>query len=303
MTTIRMASTAFLPFILCSLAAAQPQTFVVDAAGGPGADFLDLPPAVAAAGHGDVLLVRKGAYLGFTTTKGITIVGEGTPVLTSPIKVQGTLPGNAFALQGVKFDSGAATTPLRLQSCAGRLLIDRVTFASGQNIRVDGCAEVEFVGCTSTQRPLLLTGSLVTLNDSSFTGPDASPTTMALPAVFSVDTRLFVSRCTLVGGGQGLASGRAAPAIEQHGTTVLTDDGSTEVRVGPGAPATLSAVVGSGSVEHAPAVTFVAGAGAPAIHPALAVATRPIPSLRATGAGPGGAIASDLFATPGGAFA
>ncbi|HET6203151.1 MAG TPA: hypothetical protein VFI25_10165 [Planctomycetota bacterium] len=56
-------------------------TWVVDDNGGPGVNFIDLPPAVAAAADGDILLVQPGTYSHFTLTgKGLRIFGSGVSV-------------------------------------------------------------------------------------------------------------------------------------------------------------------------------------------------------------------------------
>lgn len=55
----------------------QGDVHVVDAAGGPGADFTDLSLAVAAAAEGDLVLVRAGRYSGpGQVEKGLSIVAE-----------------------------------------------------------------------------------------------------------------------------------------------------------------------------------------------------------------------------------
>ena len=54
-----------------------PTVWVVDDNGGPGVNFTDIPPAIAAAADGDVLVVRSGIYTRFTLTgKGLRILGE-----------------------------------------------------------------------------------------------------------------------------------------------------------------------------------------------------------------------------------
>jgi hypothetical protein len=57
----------------------QAGKIVVDASGGPGSHFSDLPPAVLAAQPGDLILVRVGQYSGCALDKGLTILGEGNP--------------------------------------------------------------------------------------------------------------------------------------------------------------------------------------------------------------------------------
>ena len=58
-----------------TLASAQ-RTWIVDAANGANADYTDLPAAVAAARHGDRILLRPGGYSPVTTGKGISILGS-----------------------------------------------------------------------------------------------------------------------------------------------------------------------------------------------------------------------------------
>ena len=72
---------------LAAPCAAQ-RTWLVDSSGGPGVDFTDLPPAVAAASPGDTILLRwgTGAPYGFDLTirRGIRIIGDDT----APISVR-----------------------------------------------------------------------------------------------------------------------------------------------------------------------------------------------------------------------
>ncbi|HLU38404.1 MAG TPA: hypothetical protein VK081_03410, partial [Planctomycetota bacterium] len=62
-------------------AALAQRTWVVDVNNGPGTDFFDIPPAVAAAAPGDLIVVRAGQYNGFSTNKGLRMVGEGAVLL------------------------------------------------------------------------------------------------------------------------------------------------------------------------------------------------------------------------------
>lgn len=68
----------------CALSA---QTFVVDAAGGPGSNFTDIAAAVAAVPDGATLLVRPGSHGGFA------IAGKGIALLAQP----GAVVGDAWA--------------------------------------------------------------------------------------------------------------------------------------------------------------------------------------------------------------
>ena len=63
---------------LCALsmvASATADVILVDQAGASDADYTDLPPALAAAQHNDLILVRDGYYSGFSTGKGVRILG------------------------------------------------------------------------------------------------------------------------------------------------------------------------------------------------------------------------------------
>jgi hypothetical protein len=67
--------------ILAVIVAVLPTTWIVDAANGPGTNFIDLPAAVAAAVSGDTIIVRPGSYTAFNVTgKALTIQGAGALV-------------------------------------------------------------------------------------------------------------------------------------------------------------------------------------------------------------------------------
>ena len=69
---------AMLPFPLLVTLAVLPTIWIVDAANGPGTNFVDLPPAVAAAASGDTIIVRAGSYSAFNVSgKALTIRGAG----------------------------------------------------------------------------------------------------------------------------------------------------------------------------------------------------------------------------------
>jgi hypothetical protein len=94
-------------FAFTSALAAQ-QTWTVNASGGPGAQFSSLAAAVAAAADGDVIVCQHPTFGealgGFTTSKGLTIVGDGNGVplttLGAPIQVIGLPAGRTFRMAG-----------------------------------------------------------------------------------------------------------------------------------------------------------------------------------------------------------
>ena len=140
------ACAAIASLALANVAAAQSQTIVVDEAGGPGSQFTDLPPAVAAASPGDVIKVRAGAYTAFTLSKNVTIVGEWGVVVDPGIVVTGIPPGDEAVL--AYLDCGT----LQVTNCSATVVFDHCTFTgfvppstSGNPlILVDHCADVRF---------------------------------------------------------------------------------------------------------------------------------------------------------------
>ena len=58
------------------LQAITAQTYVVDAAGGPGSHHVSIAAAIPAVPEGSTLLVRAGTYEPFSSSKGLTILGE-----------------------------------------------------------------------------------------------------------------------------------------------------------------------------------------------------------------------------------
>ena len=103
----------------CSSMAAQ-ATWVVDALDRPGTHFVDLPPAVAAASPGDVLLVRYvdplvAAYSATTIQKGLTLigVGGGRPGISGALTIGGLPHDQHVVVRGFRlapFDVGSGNT-------------------------------------------------------------------------------------------------------------------------------------------------------------------------------------------------
>lgn len=104
-----------------------PTTWIVDAQLGPGAQFADLPAAVAAAVSGDTILVRAGTYTGFTLAgKALTIRGAGVGA-TFVGDAAGAQPSSAGTANGLTVLSG-----LRVDGSNTGLLV-----LSGQVVLLD----------------------------------------------------------------------------------------------------------------------------------------------------------------------
>lgn len=123
--------------LLASHAAAT--TYVIDDDGGPGVDFTDIAPAIAAASPGDVLLVRAGHYSGFTLTKGLSIFGESGVIVgldthgfPTGDPVVANLPnGQVAVLSNFQFFSQGH---MRITSCTGTVIVQHVTGGGFQAI-------------------------------------------------------------------------------------------------------------------------------------------------------------------------
>ena len=118
-------------FLLAPLAAQT--TWIVNADGGPGVQFTTLAAAVAAAADGDTIVCQQplfGTSLGgFTTSKGLTIVGDhnGVPLTTiaTPIQILGLPAGRTFCMAGFQ---AVIDGELRIgvHNCLGRVELDNL---------------------------------------------------------------------------------------------------------------------------------------------------------------------------------
>ncbi len=145
--------------VLASGAAAQGQVWVVDDDGGPGVAFTDVQAAVDAASDGDLVLVRPGAYAGFSiVAKGLAVVGDlGADVFVSGgCVVSGLAASQTVELRALDIASTASVPALRLDSNMGSVWIEDVDVAqlgpggsaSLGAVDVAGCAGVTLQRCT-----------------------------------------------------------------------------------------------------------------------------------------------------------
>jgi hypothetical protein len=134
---------------MCLAGIAGATTYVVDVNGGAGVDFTDIPPAIAAASAGDIILVHPGSYSSFTLSTGLSIVGSpGTSTLD--IQVANIVSGPHVALASLSFRK------LSISACAVPVLVnDLVKPSSLQSsgvatIEIDACADVRLHGVQVT---------------------------------------------------------------------------------------------------------------------------------------------------------
>ena len=105
-----------------------PTIWIVDAANGPGTDFVDLPPALAMAQSGDTILVRAGSYsTAALAGKALSIRGDGhTTTIVHGLTVDVVPAGELLVLAGMRVQppNGPATAGLVLNGPGSMLLAD-----------------------------------------------------------------------------------------------------------------------------------------------------------------------------------
>jgi hypothetical protein len=118
-----------LSFAILALPATLPaqRTWVVSRAGGPGVDFVDLPPAIAAAAPGDRVVVLLGeTYSPFVVDKGVhveALQGAGVP----RFRVEGVPAGQAASVSGFLVRGAVPSDRAEVHDCAGAVLLARLT--------------------------------------------------------------------------------------------------------------------------------------------------------------------------------
>ena len=112
--SFRPVAAAFATLFFAATALAD--VILVDQSGAPDADYTDLPPALAAAQHNDLILVRDGSYSGFSTGKGVRILGieEGVTV-GGEILIDSLEGGRKFAMSLVFAQN------LKVSNCQGHV--------------------------------------------------------------------------------------------------------------------------------------------------------------------------------------
>lgn len=130
-------NTALLAVSLCVASVTAQSTWIVDANGGPGAQFTDLPPALAVAVAGDTVVVRAGAYSPGVTSRGIRIRCE--TGASASITVQDLVAAEAFVLRGL----GGPLATFRAERCAGSVVVE----GSQASFVFDRCARVSLNAC------------------------------------------------------------------------------------------------------------------------------------------------------------
>ncbi|MFK7742842.1 MAG: hypothetical protein AB8H80_21200 [Planctomycetota bacterium] len=133
------------------------QTFVVDAAGGPGVQFVDMPAAVAAAPDGATLRVRAGFYHAFEIDqKSLVVLAESGAIaigISGRIGVVNLTAQQEVTIRGFEHRTVVGFPQLVIENNAGRVLIESCGVQLGAigAIRVADSADVRMRDCVYAQ--------------------------------------------------------------------------------------------------------------------------------------------------------
>ncbi len=277
----------------CCAALAAQTTWTVNATPGAGAQFQSLAAAVATAADGDVIVCQQPTFGeslgGFTTNKGLTIVGDanGVPLTTlaTPIQVVGLPAGSTFRMAGFQSIQDGELR-IVLQNCAGRVELDNLQarspdffFPSGPAIVVDQCASVVLRDVVDFGTPAVRVDSSRVVLSSCWLGLTRIRVGGG-PCVEATNAEVDVVQPVFRTGGLGAGPNAPWAAIAATNSVVRIGGGAGAiVSAGPPSSATggTAIVANGGSVRIDPAVVLAAGIGQPTTAGTAAFAAAAVP--------------------------
>ncbi|MCA8950654.1 MAG: hypothetical protein KDE27_14225 [Planctomycetes bacterium] len=283
------------------------QTFVVDAANGPGTNFTSLPAAVAAVPDGAVLLVRPGSYAGFTAAqKGLVVLGEPGVTITDQLAFDDLGTSQSIVLRDLHFQGAVpgVYALISLTTCRGPVLLDHITNTPGCSnatscnpaVYAWRCAQLVVRDCTLRGPVQVGTNhgfrSATTFENCSLTGHSIPQVASPTPALSIYDGTVQIVSSALTGGGGG-PNPLFGPANESGIVANYTADLRVlDSTIASGTAATfggwaVAATVGQAVFRIDPASVLTGLAGPTS---GLTPQVGAMPHLLATGAPPGGTL-------------
>lgn len=278
----------FLAAVCLFAATATSQTFVVDAANGPGTDYTSITAALAAVPDGAVLKVRPGTYNSFVLSgKGVTLLGDpGAKLLVVHFgpTVENLLPHQSFVCRQfelVPFFGAFGAAAFTCRNNQGSVTLDEVNVVTGtQRLAVQQCDRMLVRG-SSYQGQVALEASNVVFQYCYFgnQNPGLACITQQGGSVQLVGSLVV---------GQAAASGSAGTGVALIGGDLRAlGGGQLGSTAAPGQAG--FAVAGSGTVRVDPSVSVFGG---PTIFaPGVAVSTAPMPYVTVAG----GALGAPVY--------
>lgn len=292
--------TAFAAFV--SVPALLAQTFVVDAANGPGTNFTTIAAAIAAVPDGAVLDVRAGAY-----SEDLAINGKSLAILGRPgarivvpaagqLAVQGLAPTQRAVVRGftIEVQSTFGTFGMVLDNNQGTVVLeDLMPFFLGYgsvSLVADANAAL-FVRGSTFRGEFRLTDCTAVIERTTVSGALSTPTHF-------VQTRGSLQLVDSTVRGPNNAMGpvlAAAINLDQADLRVL---GASELAGGFSLLLPFGyAIAGTGTARLEPQVVLTGNT--PLVEPSVTVVTDAMPRLAATSAPLGAAATASLSGQPG----
>ena len=143
---LRSLTVAALLVLAPSSALAGGAEWIVDASGGPGFDFTDIPSAIAVAQQNDRVFVRPGTYSGFVLNKSIVVRGVAGARVNGVARIQDIAANTRCAVSTLEIDTLVVT------GCSGGVVLEQIkSWPSGANdslpLVVQNSADVRMVEC------------------------------------------------------------------------------------------------------------------------------------------------------------
>ena len=246
------------------------QTFIVDAANGPGTNFIDIATASATVPDGSVLEVRAGSYASFAiVSKGLSVrCAPGVSVAgIPPIAVSGTASGQTVELRGLQ-----VSEQLSLNSCQGPVLLYscNVTGMAPGALQVTGCQQVYADTCSFASQPY----AAIILINSAAVLQNCGAWTQMVPGISMQASSLQLTDCIV-----------SAGTVVSTAVTLANAD----VRIIGGSLRTHFGVSGTGGARIDPSVTFLFSVPQPFVGSVVGSIVE-MPAVVATGGALGGSL-------------
>jgi hypothetical protein len=282
------------------------RTWIVDAAGGPGVDFTDLPPAFAAVRDGDRVVVRRGSYGPARLDKAVQVVGESGATVESvnlagpPLEVTGIAAGRTCVLRGLAFRGTWRGPALQVRANAGLVVLADLTIEglASPGLDVADCHAVALAN--SLVRPnLAVAHSTISAAGCTFRAYHEGEAggRMAV-AIVATSATVELAQCIASGSDSTILHAPSTPAIVAESTSLLLRGDAASRYTG----GTLTGHPPSPSIDGRGSSTLVvdpAVALVPAPVNLVSIAHRRMGSLTARGGAAGSTLDLDLYSPAG----
>ncbi len=282
MMTIRMP----VAVVFLSLSLAAQSTLIVDSSGG--GNFLDLPPAIAAAQPGDLVLVRPGYYSGATVSIGIRIVGlpgamiADYPGLGPELLVDRVPAGQTCVVRGFGFSSVVALS-VQVLDCQGQVHLEDLTPVTSMDVQRSAAVSLLNVTVSNSGTPLHVADSSVAVVSCDLSAGFGLGTPRH--AISIERSTVVVSQSQLMGGNSYSAVDPGAGIELVSGHLIVAGDSSSSISAGfsaGGVAAPTPAIQGTaGTILIDPQVQLTPQYGAAAIAGAATVTMAQVPTVLA----------------------